>query len=265
MTQRGRVLVAVLALAVVAGCRGHAPDEVEMRVRNVGFDGAAASPVVILEAQAGGLLLPIWIGPSEAQSIAVEMQKMTPARPLTHDLVKRILDHTGVVLRRVRITRLEQQTFFATLVLAQDGREIEVDSRPSDAIALALRASCPILVSREVLESGAVVALRPGGSPDVARLWGVTVQELTSSVADSLGASGIAGVLVSDVDAPAAAAGLRRGDVIVRVDDVPVATLADLRALAECTDGAARTLEVRRRDERASVRLDCASAIPPRG
>src|SRR6185295_8297328 len=158
--------------------RARQSDEIEMQVRNVGFDEATASPVVILQAAAGGRLLPIWIGPMEAQSIALEMQKMTPPRPLTHDLVKRILDGTGVVMRRVRITALEQQTFFATIVLDRDGREIEIDSRASDAIALALRAPCPILVSRAVFESGASMELPDRDVPGLAHLWGATVQDL---------------------------------------------------------------------------------------
>lgn len=260
MKQRERILVPVGVLALVvalAGCGGRAADDVEMQVRNVGFDRAAASPVVILEAAAGGRLLPIWIGPMEAQSIALEMQKMTPPRPLTHDLVKRILDGTGVVLRRVRITALQQQTFFATIILDQAGREIEIDSRASDAIALALRAACPILVSRGVLESGAAMALPEQGAAAVAHVWGATVQDLAPSVAESLDAVGVAGVVVSDVAVPVRADGLHRGDVIVRVDDVPVATVAALRALA-VAEGGERRVEVRRDGARLTVRVEAA-------
>src|SRR4029079_17215115 len=134
----------------------------------------------------------------EAQSIAIEMQKLTPPRPLTHDLVKRILDGTGAVLRRVRITALQEQTFFATLVLESNGRDLEIDSRPSDAIALALRAHCPILVSRALVESGAAMTLPASAPPPgVAKVWGATVQDLAPEVAESLGLAGATGVLVS--------------------------------------------------------------------
>ncbi len=259
MRQRDRLAAAALLVFAVVGCHRRGPEEIEMHVRNVGFDRAAASPVVILESTPGGRLLPIWIGPMEAQSIALEMQKMTPPRPLTHDLVKRILDGTGVVLRRVRITSLEQQTFLASIVLDRDGREIEIDSRASDAFALALRAPCPILVSRAVLESGASVELPDCDAPAVAHVWGATVQELAPSVAESLGATGISGVVVSGVDTPADD-GLKRGDVIVRVDDVPVASVADLRALA-ASAATMRTVEVRRDGARVIVRVDSA----PRG
>lgn len=269
MKQRDRLLliafVATCSLMVAAaGCRGRDAEDVEMQVRNVGFDRGAASPVVILEAADGARLLPIWIGPMEAQSIALEMQKVAPPRPLTHDLVKRILDGTGVVLRRVRITALEQQTFFATIVLDQGGREIEIDSRASDAIALALRAPCPILVSRTVLESRAAMRLPDPGAATVARVWGATVQDLAPSVAESLGAAGVTGVVVTDVEESARNAGLRRGDVIVRVDAVPVLTAAEVRALA-VSDAGVRHLEVRRDGARITVDVDATSSAPPRG
>jgi bifunctional DNase/RNase len=253
-------------LAAIAACHGRAGDEVEMQVRNVGFDHAAVSPVVILESSNGERLLPIWIGLAEAQSIATELQKVRPPRPLTHDLVKRILDDTGVALRRVRITKVEAQTFFASLVLEQAGREIAVDSRPSDAIALALRVACPILVSRALLEGGAAMTLAEEGEPSVVRLWGITVQDLAPSVAESLGVEGVAGVLVSD--AGASTDGLRRGDVIVRVDDVPIASVAALRAFSASKSAAAadgHRLDVRRGDAGARVRLTTPSGVGPRG
>jgi uncharacterized protein len=253
--------MAVLLCAVTA-CRARQSDEIEMQVRNVGFDEATSSPVVILQAEAGGRLLPIWIGPAEAQSIAIEMQKLTPPRPLTHDLVKRILDGTGAVLRRVRITTLQEQTFFATLVLESHGRDLEIDSRPSDAIALALRAHCPILVSRALVESGAAMALSASASPGVGKLWGATVQDLAPAVAESLGIRGATGVLVSDTDGVATA--LRRGDVILRVDDVDVADVAALRAAA-ASDARVHTVEVRRGDTRVTLRLETPSPGGPRG
>ena len=235
-----------------------------MRVRNVGFDHAAASPVVILASTSDTRLLPIWIGPGEAQAVAIELRQVTPPRPLTHDLVKRILDGTGVALRRVRITALEKETVLASLVLEQGGREIEVDSRPSDAIALALRARCPILVSRALLESEAAMVLPEKRSPGVVKLWGLTVQDLEPSVAEALGVAGVAGVVVSNAEPGARDDGLRRGDVIVRVDDVAVADVAALRAL-DASDGRSRVLEVRRGDARAVIRLRVVGRAGARG
>jgi len=253
---------AAVALAVaLAACRAPVPDEVEMQVRNVGFDQASGSPVVILHSPSEQRLLPIWVGPAEAQSIAMQMQKVTPPRPLTHDLMKQILDGTGVALRRVRITALESQTFFAKLVLEQSGREIEVDSRPSDAIALALRAPCPIFVSRALLASAAAITLHGEGEAGVAKLWGITVQDLEPAVAESLGSADVAGVLVSDAGAAGVADGLRRGDVIVRVDETAVPDVATLRALAEARRDVAHRLEVRRGQTRVIVRLTATGAV----
>lgn len=232
-----------------------------MQVRNVGFDHASGSPVVILHSPSEQRLLPIWVGPAEAQSIAMEMQKVTPPRPLTHDLVKRILDGTGVALRRVRITALESQTFFATLVLEQSGREIEVDSRPSDAIALALRVACPIFVSRALLGSDAAITLRDEGVRGVAKFWGITVQDLEPAVAESLGSAEVAGVLVSDAGSTATADGLRRGDVIVRVDDAAVPDVATLRTVAESHRDVGHRLEVRRGETHVIVHLTASGAV----
>ena len=143
----------VLAIALLAGCRGATSTDLEVEVRNVGFDPRTGSPVVVLQTRDGARLLPIWIGTAEAQAIAMEMQRVTPPRPMTHDLVKRILDTTGIALQRVRISALKEQTFFATLVFDRGGHEVEVDGRPSDAIALALRAACPILVNPALLQA----------------------------------------------------------------------------------------------------------------
>ena len=245
-------------LAFAAGCRGGPSSDVLVEVRNVGFDQQAGSPVVILQAHDGGRALPIWIGPAEAQAIAMQLQNVTAPRPLTHDLVKRILDRAGVALRRVRITTVEHETFFATLFLDQGGREMEVDSRPSDAIALALRFACPILVDATLMRSGVALDLEPAHEA-AEKIWGLTVQDLTPGLADSLGCDARDGVVVSDVDGTSDAPDVpRRGDVIVAVDGTPVANVAALRALA--TPGrATRRLDV----QRGSARLTL--AFVPRG
>src|SRR6185295_3542024 len=181
-------------------------------------------------------------------------QKVAAPRPLTHDLVKHILDRTGVALRRVRITNVDHETFFATLVLDQGGHELEVDSRPSDAIALALRFACPILVSATLMESGIAVDLS-GEREAAAKVWGLTVQDLTPALAESLGCEVTSGVVVSDVDgASASAEDPHRGDVIVAVDGTPVPSVASFRKFAG-DDRAPRRLEVRRAGERLTLRF----------
>jgi bifunctional DNase/RNase len=245
-----------LALAIAFGCRNERPSDLEVDVRNVGFDHQVGAPVVILETREGGRILPIWIGPAEAQAIAMELQRIEAPRPLTHDLMKSILDRTGIALRRVRITDVKQETFFATLVLEQDGQEVEIDSRPSDAIALALRCACPILVSRALLDRGG--RQQPGDERPgpMARVWGLGVQDVSPALAESLGLGTAAGALVSDTGQLAASVGgLQRGDVILAVDDTPVATVRALSAVAD-SKPAVRRLEVWRRGVRVVVDFD---------
>ena len=210
-----------------------------MDVRNVGLDPQSGSAVVILQVREDGPVLPIRIGQPEAQAIAMELYKVAAPRPLTHDLVKRILDTAGVVLRRVRITELREGTFFAALVLVRAGQEIEVDSRPSDAIALALRFACPILVSRTLLGGAIAGEIDEGQQDIVAKVWGLSVQDLTPALAESLGYGAATGVLVSNVEV-AENAILERGDVIVAVDGVQVGSASALRAIAASGDRARR-------------------------
>lgn len=114
------------------------------------------SPIVLVRS-AGDLLLPIWIGPSEAAAIAMALQGVTPPRPLTHDLFISTLEVLGQPLRSVRITRLEDGVFYGELVLGEHGSTV-IDARPSDAIALALRVGAPVLVAGEVLAEAGVPA-----------------------------------------------------------------------------------------------------------
>lgn len=256
---------AALGFVVLLGCRSVPPAEVEVEVRNVALDRDRGSPVVILAARESGRVLPIWIGPAEAQAIAMELQKVRPSRPLTHDLIKSILEGTRVTLRRVRITGVEQQTYLASLVLEQAGREIEIDARPSDAIALALRFTCPILVRRALLEGAAAFDLG-GGQPAAAeRVWDMTVQDLDPAVAELLDYAGVEGVLIADVEQSGAQdEGPRRGDLIVAVDGAPVASVAALRARA-VAGGPVRRLDLRRGAARLTVRYEPSARAGGRG
>lgn len=156
MTQRVAVTRAVLLTIVVggmvaAGCRAARPAVVEVEVVQVGFDAAVGSPVVVLES-ADAQRLPIWIGAGEADAIARELQGIVAPRPLTHDLLIDVLESVQWELTRVRITELREQTFHAVLEIERGAHAIQIDCRPSDAIALALRAGASIVVSRGLLE-----------------------------------------------------------------------------------------------------------------
>ena len=157
----------LLGLALLAGCHtGSRQTDVEMEVRRVAVDPASQSPVVLLENHDHTLILPIWIGLSEAQAIAMQIEGVDPPRPLTHDLVKTVFDRIGVQLNKVLISELRGSTYYARLFLASNGTEWEIDSRPSDAIALALRCGAPVYVEEKVFnEAGVTLPEEKGGEP----------------------------------------------------------------------------------------------------
>jgi bifunctional DNase/RNase len=113
--------------------------------------------VVILKEVDGERHLPIWIGSYEAEAIAMELQGVTASRPLPYDLMRNMIDDLGGVVERISVTDLSDDVFYARIILRQNGREVEVDSRPSDAIALAVRARVPIMVDESVMEKAGVV------------------------------------------------------------------------------------------------------------
>lgn len=123
-----------------------------MTVAHLGLDRSTNTPVVILREEAGERTLPIWIGAPEANAIAMEMRGEKAARPMTHDLLKQLLVGLGAELRRVTITELRESTYMAELLVVREGRVIELDARPSDSIALALRTEAPIFVNEDLLE-----------------------------------------------------------------------------------------------------------------
>jgi bifunctional DNase/RNase len=126
-------------------------DLVQVEVASMGLDKASNTPVVILREVDGERLLPIWIGPAEASAIAMELAGVKFSRPLTHDLVSTIVGSLGSELVRVLITRVEENTYFASLVFRRNGEMISIDSRPSDSVALALRAAAPIFAAAGLL------------------------------------------------------------------------------------------------------------------
>jgi len=126
--------------------------EREMKIRGLLMDPTTNSPIVILKDVSSDLMLPIWVGPFEANSIASEIEKIPPQRPMTHDLLRNVIAQFGAEVRRIVVTELRENTFYAVIELFFEGQSMLIDSRPSDAIALALRADCPIFVRDEVVE-----------------------------------------------------------------------------------------------------------------
>jgi len=134
-----------------------APGLNEMVVESVRVHMLSSQHVVILRDTVRERYLPIWIGPREANAIAMRLQGVTPERPMTHDLFSTTLEQLGVTIRQIVVSDLADDTFRARLFLEQDGKSLEMDARPSDAIALAIRAGVPIFASDAVLDRAAVV------------------------------------------------------------------------------------------------------------
>jgi bifunctional DNase/RNase len=139
---------------------------IEVRVAHLGLDRTTNTPVVILQEREGERVLPIWIGPAEASAIAMELAGVKFARPLTHDLLKQVVVGLGAELRKVIITQVKDNTYYAELHIYRGDTVIQIDARPSDSIALALRLKAPIFTSETLL---AVTAVDTGeGSGDAA-------------------------------------------------------------------------------------------------
>jgi uncharacterized protein len=127
-----------------------------MHIYGVSFDLVGKQPIVLLKTADGNKFLPIWIGHPEAAAILMRLQSQAPPRPMTHDLLSELLEQLEAQVVRITVTELRENTFYAQITVQQDGREIEVDSRPSDAIALAIRAEAPIFAADTVIEESAI-------------------------------------------------------------------------------------------------------------
>jgi hypothetical protein len=130
--------------------------EVEMKIRGLMLDPSTNMPIVVLKDVASDTVLPIWVGVYEANAIALEIEKVPTPRPMTHDLIKNLLIGLDTHVHKIVVNELREDTFFAVIWMEREGRIISVDSRPSDALALALRLDCPIYVEDEVLKTSKV-------------------------------------------------------------------------------------------------------------
>ena len=129
-----------------------------MKIRGLMMDPVSNMPIVVLKDVNSETVLPIWVGVYEANAIALEIEKVTTPRPMTHDLIKNVLVGLDTRVHKVVVSELKEDTFYAVIWLERDGHIISVDSRPSDALAIALRLDCPIFVDDEVLKSSKLAA-----------------------------------------------------------------------------------------------------------
>src|SRR5580700_7867963 len=127
--------------------------EVEMKIRGLLMDPVSNHPIVVLKDVNGSAILPIWVGIYEAHAIALEIEKVSTPRPMTHDLIKNVLVGLDTNVHQVVVTELREDRFYAVIWLEREGRIVSIESRPSDALALALRVDCPIFVEDEVLKN----------------------------------------------------------------------------------------------------------------
>jgi bifunctional DNase/RNase len=145
--------------------------EIEMKIRGLMVDPSTNMPIVLLKDPQSEALLPIWVGLYEANAIALEVEKSQTPRPLTHDLLKNLIHGLNAHVQRVVVTELKDDTFYAVIWMEQNGEIVALDSRPSDALALALRTDCPIFVDEEVLRAAKVLPNPEQASSQDVRKW----------------------------------------------------------------------------------------------
>jgi uncharacterized protein len=218
---------------------GQPPDDdiLEMKVKGVAMDPQGNTPVVILEEPQGRLAFPIWIGLPEARAIALEMEGISTPRPLTHILLYNILMGLNVKITRIIITDIQDNTFYATLLLRQENKTLTIDARPSDAIALALHVNAPVFVTKKLLNVVHPVPLQEPATASVStKTLGMHIQSLNAMLVNFFHLAKAEGVLVAAVEADSQAEryGIRRGDVITSVDGKPVKDIQDF--LATCKE-----------------------------
>ncbi len=145
--------------------------EIEMKIGKLMMDPVTNMPIVVLRDMNGGTVLPIWVGIYEANAIALEIEKVQTPRPMTHDLLRNVLLGLEVRVQKVVVNELKDDTFFALIWIERNGEILSIDSRPSDALALALRVDCPIFVEEDVLKNSKLSSLGDKTSNEELRKW----------------------------------------------------------------------------------------------
>jgi bifunctional DNase/RNase len=238
---------------------------VQVTVKRVGFDPVSRSPVILLLDEAQTRVMPIWIGVAEARAIELELRGQPAARPLTHDLVKTILDQIGVGFDKVVVSELKDSTYYARIHLTTADHPIEIDSRPSDAIALALRFERPIFVAQGLLETALPVDPEQPQSaalsdPQNVRSGGVTVQNISKELARVFRLPGTHGVLVADVETGAAAQGhLQRGDIILTIAGKTIQNILDFQTRMGEEHGQTVSMQIHRDGRAMGIALPTAA------
>jgi bifunctional DNase/RNase len=237
-------------------------DVVEMKVKRVFLDRSAQTrtAVVILENAKEKAFIPIWIGDEEATSIAIELEHVATPRPNTHDLIRNILDGFEAAMQQITITDLRDNIYYAVITLKLNGQEVQIDSRPSDAIAVALRMKAPIYASTKVLAKAKQLPSPETPREGFRKIMGIHLQELSLDLAHLFKAK--IGVLVAYVELGSAAskAGIHRGDIIFKVDGQEVHKVGDLESFLDGVQAPMQIkMEVLREGRPTSLLLDLPS------
>lgn len=232
-----RFLLSLLFLLPFSLYAAQEISSVEAKIKTLMLDPRTQSPIVVLETVTDKTLLPIWIDVAEAKAIALELEHIATPRPLTHDLIRNIIQGLGANLQRVTITDLRNNTYFAVLSLGLNGQNLQIDARPSDAIAVALRMKAPIYMSTQVLAKSKSMPAPSTPTRELQKRTGIQAQDLTVELAALLDIPFQRGVLVVDVAAGSAAmeAGMQRGDVITKANDQAVQAALELEAVVRST------------------------------
>jgi bifunctional DNase/RNase len=255
-------LLGLLFLFPVVVTAAQENNSVETKIKTLMLDPQTQTPIVVLETVTDKKLLPIWIDVPEARAIALELEQVATPRPLTHDLIRNILQGLGATLQRVTITDLRNNTYFAVLFLKFKGHDLQIDARPSDAIAVALRMKAPIYASAQVLAKSKSLPAPETPTRELQKRAGIQAQDLTVELAALLDIPFQKGVLVVDVAPGSAAmeAGMQRGDVITKANDQAVPSARELEALVRAAKPQTRIkLEVVRKGKPILLAIDLPS------
>ena len=201
---------------------------IEVKFQNLTIDPRSKQPVVMLADLDQKRAILIWIGIFEARAIHSETQGIEPFRPLTHDLLKSIIQKTDGNIEKIIITHVEENVFYATIIIKQNGSLKEIDARPSDSIVMALKFKAPIFVSRKLFDE---MAVSISEQKEIEEEYGITVQTISPELAKYMSFESDKGVLVSDVEKGSAAErdGIKAGDIFIEIGNEAVGDVISMR------------------------------------
>ncbi len=228
-------------------------------IATVGMDQYTGAPVVLVRAIDSGRVVPIWIGFNEAQAIARALHGIEPTRPMTHDLMAALMRAGGNEIEQIAVYDIREGTYYGAVHLKRggEGDVMRIDSRPSDALALAIRLDSPIRLAGKVIDQARDFQfVPPDESEQVVRMFGMTLLHPTEERRERFGLGDHDGVMISDVSEVAAEEGLKVGDLITHVDGTPVRSPLELLDLTgNLRPGAEVEVTYRRGDEEKKVTL----------